>query len=159
MILQIVKYSIIFSILVVLQLTLVPFVSVSGIIPDLILIYIVIFSLRFGQIKGTFFGFAAGFFFDLFSGGLLGSAMFAYTLAGFIAGYFYKDEFDEVFSNSFLFSSILFVAALINSFFYAVLGSVDVKLNLLSLIFTNAIFPAVYTSLIGLAYSLLARKR
>jgi len=117
------------------------------------------FALRNGQLKGTFFGFIVGFVFDLVSGGLIGSAMFAKTLAGFVAGYFYKEDYEEVFSNRFLFISIIFISAAIDSFFYAVLGSAEVKLNILSLIFSNAIFPAAYTSLIGLAYSLLVRRK
>ena len=154
----IIKSSIIILILAALQLALIPFISIEGIIPDLIVIYIVIFALRYGQLKGTLFSFIVGLFFDLISGGLIGSAMFAKTLAGFIAGYFHKDEYEEVFSNQLLFTSIIFISASIDSFFYAILGSAEVKLNILSLIFSNAIFPAAYTSLIGLAYSLLVRR-
>jgi len=159
MIQNILKSSIIFLFLAALQLSFIPFISIQGIIPDLIVIYVVMFALRNGQLKGTFFGFIVGFVFDLVSGGLIGSAMFAKTLAGFVAGYFYKEDYEEVFSNRFLFISIIFISAAIDSFFYAVLGSAEVKLNILSLIFSNAIFPAAYTSLIGLAYSLLVRRK
>ncbi len=158
MILSIIKSSFIFLFLAALQLTLIPFISIKGIVPDLIVIYVVMFALRYGQLKGTFFGFVVGFIFDLISGGLVGSAMFAKTLAGFVAGYFYKEEYEDVFSHKLLFFSIIFISALIDSFFYAVLGSADVKLNIISLIFSNAIFPAAYTALIGLAYSLLVRR-
>ncbi len=157
---QFIKSSLIVAVLIAVQLTLIPLVSIKGIIPDLVVIYVIIFSLRNGQLKGTFFGFLVGLFFDLFSGGLLGSAMFAKTLAGFVAGYFYKeDDEEDIFSNSILFTSIIFIAALIDSFFYAFLGAGEVELNIISLIFTNGIFPATYTALIGLAYSLLMRKR
>lgn len=158
MIQSLIKSSLIFLFLAALQLTLIPFISIKSIIPDLVVIYVVMFALRYGQLKGTFFGFIVGFVFDLISGGLIGSAMFAKTLAGFVAGYFYKEEYEEVFSNKLLFISIIFVSASIDSFFYAVLGSTEVKLNIFSLIFSNAIFPAAYTALIGLAYSLLVRR-
>ena len=156
---HIIKSGIIVLILIALQLTLIPLVSINGIIPDLVVIYVVIYAMRNGQLKGTFFGFIVGLFFDLFSGGLLGSAMFAKTLAGFVAGYFHKDDEEDIFSNTILFTSIIFISSLIDSFFYAFLGSAEVEINVLSLIFTNGIFPAVYTSLIGLAYSLLVRKK
>ena len=159
MIQHFIKSSIIFLILTALQLTLVPLISVGGVVPDLLIIYIVIYALRLGQLKGTFFGFVAGLFFDLISGGLVGSAMFSKTLAGFIAGYFYKDEFEELFSNTVLFTSIIFISAFVDSLFYAVLGSSDIELNLSSLIFINGLFPALYTSLIAFAYSLLVRKK
>lgn len=158
MIQSLIKSSLIFLFLAALQLTLIPFISIKSIIPDLVVIYVVMFALRYGQLKGTFFGFIVGFVFDLISGGLIGSAMFAKTLAGFVAGYFYKEEYEEVFSNKLLFISIIFVSASIDSFFYAVLGSTEVKLNIFSLIFSNAIFPAAYTALIGFAYSLLVRR-
>lgn len=153
------KITIIFLIAVLLQLAVIPLISVYNITPDLLLLLVVVYTLKYGQIKGTIFGFIVGFFFDLFSGGLLGSAMFSKTLAGFVAGYFYKEDFDEIFSNLVLFISILFISAFVDSLFYAILGSVEVELNFISLIFTNGIYPAIYTSFFGLGYSLFMRSR
>ena len=159
MILEIIRQLLILIVLLTLQFTFVPFISINGIIPDIVLIYVVIFTLKFGQLKGTVFGFIVGFFFDVFSGGLIGSAMFSKTLAAFIAGYFYKEEHEEVCSNVRIFVSIIFLCALINSIFYAVLGSVEIELNILSLLFNNGIFPALYTSIIAFAFTLLIGKR
>ena len=153
------KSSIIVLILIALQLTIIPMASINGITPDIVVIYVIIFALRYGQIKGTFLGFTVGLFYDLFSGGLLGSAMFSKTLAGFVAGYFHKDDDEDIYSNTFLFAVIIFISSFIDSLFYAILGSAEVELNLFSLLFTNGIFPAVYTSLVGIAYSLFARNK
>ncbi len=159
MIAEITKSILILIVLITLQFTFVPFISINGIIPDLVLIYVVIFTMKFGQSKGSIFGFVVGFFFDVFSGGLIGSAMFSKTLAAFIAGYFYKEEYEEIFSNLRIFVSIVFLCAFINSFFYAVLGSAEIELNILSLLFINGIFPALYTSLVAIAFTLLVGKR
>ncbi|MEN8191656.1 MAG: rod shape-determining protein MreD [Bacteroidota bacterium] len=159
MIQHFIKTVIIFLFLTLFQLTVIPLISIYNVVPDLLLILVVIYSLKYGQLKGTVFGFLVGLFFDLFSGGLLGSAMFSKTLAGFVAGYFHKEEFEEIFSNLILFISILFISALIDSLFYAILGSAEVELNFILLIFTNGVFPAVYTALFGLAYSLFVRKK
>ncbi len=66
---------------IVLQLTLIPLISFDFILPDILLIVLVYFTLLKGQLFGTVYGFILGFLFDIFSGGLIGSAMFSKTLA------------------------------------------------------------------------------
>jgi rod shape-determining protein MreD len=51
---------ILFFPLLLLQSTLVPLISIVGVIPDLILILLVYFTLRMGQIHGTVLGFTYG---------------------------------------------------------------------------------------------------
>jgi rod shape-determining protein MreD len=78
--------------LVILQTTLIPFLSVANIIPDIILIWVVITALQSGQISATVLGFAAGLFVDLLSGQFLGLSALSKTVVGFAAGYFYNDN-------------------------------------------------------------------
>ncbi|KAB2837759.1 MAG: rod shape-determining protein MreD, partial [Melioribacteraceae bacterium] len=58
----------IFIPLAALQLTVVPLISVDFVVPDLIVILIVFFTLRNGQIYGSLLGFILGLLFDLASG-------------------------------------------------------------------------------------------
>jgi rod shape-determining protein MreD len=77
-----------------LQTTLVKFLAIRTIVPDLVLLWIVAVAIRRGQIPATIAGFSLGLLQDLLSGpdGMLGLAAFAKTLGGFVAGYFFNEN-------------------------------------------------------------------
>jgi len=86
-----IKYFIplfIFIPVVLIQLTVIPFVSIQDVVPDLLLITVVYFSILNGQIFGTITGASYGLIYDLISGNLIGGNMLSKTVAAFIAGYF-----------------------------------------------------------------------
>ena len=55
----------IFIPVVLIQLTIIPFVSVQEVIPDLLLIAVVYLSIGYGQIYGTITGASYGLLYDL----------------------------------------------------------------------------------------------
>lgn len=140
----------IFIPLAVLQLTVIPLISIDFIAPDLILILIVFFTLRNGQIYGTILGFILGMLFDLASGGLIGAAMFSKTLAGFIAGYFFSEKRIETNLDSTMFIVIIFICAFVDSLFYSLLSATGASFTILSLFFEHGILPAFYTAVVSL---------
>jgi rod shape-determining protein MreD len=76
-----------------LQTGVVRFLSLGGIVPDLLLLWVVVLEVRRGQIPATSAGFFLGLAQDLLSGdGMLGLSALTKTLAGFIAGYFYNEN-------------------------------------------------------------------
>ncbi len=81
-------------VLLVLQTTIIRFLAVQMIVPDLILLWIVYLAVRRGQIAATTAGFLLGLAFDLLSGpdSMLGLAALSKTAAGFVAGYFYSEN-------------------------------------------------------------------
>jgi len=83
-----------FSLLVLLvQTGVVRFLSIGGIVPDLVLLWVVALAIRRGQIPATTAGFLLGLAQDILSGdGMLGLSALTKTLAGFIAGYFYNEN-------------------------------------------------------------------
>src|SRR4030065_1738770 len=95
--------------LLIIQTTVVPLVSINGVIPDLILILLVFYSIRYGQIYGTILGFIYGFLFDLITGSLLGSSMLSKTLTGFVAGYFSNENKRELYLRSYTFALVVFL--------------------------------------------------
>lgn len=139
----------IFGLLFVIQLTIVPFFAVGNITPDLITILVVYIAVNRGKLSGTVYGFLLGFLYDLFSGGLIGSAMFSKTLTGFIGGYFYNVSKEERASANFKFILIVFLCASIDSLFYSLFGTADIKANVLFLLIDYSIFPGMYTALIS----------
>jgi rod shape-determining protein MreD len=88
---QFFQYAIIAILLTILQTTIVPFAGLQGVTPDLVLIYIIIISLREGQMTGTVAGFAIGLLGDFAAGDFIGLGALTKTIAGFIAGYFYNE--------------------------------------------------------------------
>jgi len=134
--------------LLFIQVIFVPFIAIDTAVPDLILILVVYFSVREGQIPGMLFGFGAGLIFDMVTGNLLGSAALSKTLAGFIAGYFSTNRLD-LNLRSYRFIFIILLAAFINSSTFALVTNFDLNNNLLRLIFEQGITPALYTGFIS----------
>lgn len=144
--------------LLIIQLTIVPFVSIDFISPDLILILLLYYTLLNGQLYGTITGAVFGLLFDLISGGLIGSSMFSKTLAGFIAGYFYNENKLESNVSSLNFVYIVLLCAFIDSFFYNIFSGAESD-SFLFLIINKGILPAVYTAIVSLILIVVKPKR
>lgn len=67
----------------------------GNIVPDLILIMVISYSLLRGSDEGLFFGLAAGLFLDLVAGGVIGIQTLAKATAGFSAGLLEKTIFKD----------------------------------------------------------------
>jgi rod shape-determining protein MreD len=138
-----------FFVILLLQTTIVPFASVGGAVPDLILILLVYYTLKHSQIYGTVLGFIFGFLFDLITGSLLGSSMLSKTIAGFTAGYFANENKFDVYLKSYTFSLIVLLCAVVDSIIYTFFSSVEISASLLELFLSQGVFPGVYTSVIS----------
>lgn len=147
---NLVIYFIVMLVLIVLQLTVVPLIAIGSIIPDLVIILVIVFTLRYGQFYGTIFGAFSGLFFDLVSGGILGSAMFSKTLSAFAAGYFYNENKIEHNISSMFLLLIVFLCSTLNSFFFLLISSSEIKLTLSHLVLEQGILPGFYTTLFSL---------
>jgi rod shape-determining protein MreD len=80
--------------IILLQSTLIPFVAIGTIVPDLVLLWIVFLAVTRGQIAATSAGFFLGLVMDLMSGnqGMLGLFALTKTVSGFLAGYAYSEN-------------------------------------------------------------------
>lgn len=141
---------ILFFPLLIVQSTIVPLISISGVIPDLILIMLVYFTLRLGQMHGTILGFVYGFLLDLITGNIFGSAMIAKTISGFTAGYFYNENKLDIYFKSIVFSLIVLLAATIDSFIFSFFSSVELEKSIMLRFFEQGMFPGFYTAVISL---------
>ncbi|HAB50843.1 MAG: rod shape-determining protein MreD [Ignavibacteria bacterium RIFOXYA12_FULL_35_25] len=141
---------ILFFPLLLLQSTLVPLISIVGIIPDLILILLVYFTLRMGQIHGTVLGFIYGFLLDMITGNIFGSAMISKTISGFVTGYFYNENKLDFYFKSFVFSLIVLLSSTIDSFVFSFFSSVELEKSILLRFFEQGMFPGIYTAIISL---------
>ena len=143
----------------IIQLSLVPMISIGNIAPNLVFVLITYFTLKNGQVFGTLLGFILGFFFDLVSGGLIGAFMFSFTLSAFFTGYFYNENKIELNTGSFFYLIILSITGSINAFVYCVISNSNPDVNLFVLIFEEGLFPGLYTAFFGLPMIIFAPKK
>ncbi|MCP5063699.1 MAG: rod shape-determining protein MreD [Ignavibacteriae bacterium] len=145
--------------LVIIQLTIIPFISLGNIVPNLIVILLVYFTINIGQVFGTILGAIFGLFFDVVSGGILGTAMFSMTVAGFVAGYFYNENKIEYYSSSLFFLLIVFLNAFTESFIFLLISSSEVKLTASHLMLEQGVLPAIFTMVISLPLLLFNQRK
>lgn len=159
MIQQIIVQLVIIVIAFFFQIVFVPQIALSGVSPDLLLILVVYATLLKGRDFGMVFGAIIGLIFDLSTGSLLGSSMFAKVLASFVIGYFYNENKSELLIKSYRFALLVFPAGIINSFSYAVIANFTLTDGLLSLFVYAVVLPALYTAVISLLFSLFTPSR
>ncbi|MEO8230663.1 MAG: rod shape-determining protein MreD [Ignavibacteriota bacterium] len=136
--------------LLLVQTTIVPFLAIDTVIPDLILILLVYYAITQGQIYGTILGFIYGFLFDIITGSLLGSTMIAKTMAGFTAGYFSSENKQDQYLISYNFALIVMLSSLIDSTINAFFSSINFTSNIFIIFFQYALLPTIYTAAIAL---------
>lgn len=103
-------------VLLILQTTLVNFITLGNAIPDLLLIWIVYVAITRGQMAGTLFGFFIGLLVDIIAGedGMLGLSTLVKSLAGFSAGYFFNENKTQMTLSSSRFLAAVGVSALVH---------------------------------------------
>ena len=140
-----------FAVLLV-QLTVVPLIAIAGVIPDLVLISLVYYSISRDQFYGTVLGGTYGVFLDLITGSLLGSSMLSKTIAGFTAGYFSTETKKDINIGTYIFSLIVFICALIDSIIFSFFSAFDVQTNIFKLLFEQALLPSLYTAVVSILF-------
>jgi rod shape-determining protein MreD len=150
---------IVFFPVVLIQLTLVPLISIEEIVPDLLLIAVVYFSIYYGQSFGTITGASYGLLYDLISGNLVGSSMLSKTVAGFVAGYFSSETRREKYLNTYSFSIVVFITALIDTVIFSFFSVIDFNTNFIAVLINYALLPSIYTSLLSILIVIVPYKR
>lgn len=143
---------IIFFFVYLLQITVVPLIRLAGIIPDLILIILVYYSITRGQLYGTILGAVYGLLVDLISGNLLGLSMLSKTVAGFSAGYFAGETKKETNINTYNFSLIVLLCSFIDTIIFSFFSTFDLQTNILSILFEQALLPSLYTAVVSILF-------
>ncbi|MGB5895528.1 MAG: rod shape-determining protein MreD [Ignavibacteriaceae bacterium] len=141
-----------FLIVLLFQITVIPLIAIAGVIPDLVLISLVYYSISRNQFYGTVLGAYYGFLIDLITGSLLGSSMLSKTIAGFTAGYFSTETKKDINISTYIFSLIVFICALIDSVVFSFFSAFDIQTNLFKLLFEQALLPSLYTAMVSILF-------
>ncbi len=144
------RYVLILIVLVIVQKTLIPFISLVGVTPDVLLIFVVLIALREGQIAGTVFGFIVGFMIDIVSGDFLGLSALTKTIAGFTAGYFYNEMNPLQTLGTYAFFIVVAVAAIVHNIIHFAFLFQGLPVSITEVIFKFIIGSTVYTVFISL---------
>jgi hypothetical protein len=90
---------------------------------------------------------------------LLGSSMISKTAAGFTAGFFANENKQDVYLRSYIFSLIVLLSSIVDSVLYSFFSTIDVRANLLQIVFEQGLFPGLYTALISVIVVIFHPKR
>lgn len=141
---------IIFIPLLLIQTTLVNFISINNVVPDLILILLVYYTIKNNQIYGTVLGFILGFLFDIITGSLLGSSMISKTIAGFTAGYFSDENKRDLYLKGYGFPLVVLLCGIIDSTVFSFFSTTDYSSGILLLLLMQGILPGIYSSVMSI---------
>jgi rod shape-determining protein MreD len=112
-------YSVLSLLLIILDSTLMKFLAIAGIMPDILLIWIVYIAVSEGQIAGTTAGFIIGLAMSfLGSSGMIGLPALAKTSAGFLAGYFYNENKILATLGGYQLIAIVVIASVVHNILY-----------------------------------------
>lgn len=153
------KPVLLFIPLAAIQLVIVPIISVADIVPNVLIVLVILYTLKHGQIYGTVLGFVIGGLFDLISGGLLGGYMLAFTVTSFIGGYFFNENKIDANTTTFAFVFTVFLCGTISSFLYAAVTTTSTDINIFYLTVEEGILPGIYTAVLAIPVVIFSPKK
>lgn len=140
------KYLILFSSLILLQTTLLPLISVGGLVPDVVLIGIIILGIRHGAVQAIIAGCLVGFAQDAFVAHLFGLSSLANSCSGFVAGYFSREK---VKYNLQVTLSVVLATALVHDVIFFLIYKLGSNLGFFRMLIRYALPTSIYTSVIA----------
>lgn len=136
--------------LLIIQITIVPLIAINGVVPDLLIILLVFYTLRLGQLEGTIIGFSYGLFYDLITGGLLGSSMLSKAITGFVVGYFFNENKKDIYLKSYVFPLVVLLGSTVDSFILSFFTTIELNTNMLGLFVQQGLLPGIYTAILSI---------
>lgn len=144
------KYFIISFLLVVVQIEVASLLSLKGITPDILTIWIVYIALQKGQVSATIWGFCTGLMFDLGVGNFIGLSALSKTIVGFAAGYFYGENKAILSLGSYRFVLIVLIVSFIHNAVYFTVFMFGSDITALTAIFQIGLATTFYTAALTL---------
>ncbi len=137
-------------VLLLLQTTFIPYLSVAGYTPDILLPWLVYVALRRGQVEATLYGFGVGFLQDMTTTQFLGLATLSKTISCFIVGYFHNENTANQMLGSYRYVLIAILCSFIHDVIYYAIFFVGVEGSLVGHTLRVSIASSIYTGVITL---------
>lgn len=132
----------------IIQVNVVQLLTIDGISPDLLVIWIVYLALTEGQLRSTLWGFSIGLAFDFVTGNFIGLSALTKTICGFLAGYFFNENKTQLILGSYRFLLIVLFVSLIHNTVYFIIFTRGTNIGVLSAILQIGLATTVYTATI-----------
>lgn len=145
-----VKYFFVTLLLIILQTQAMHLLSMEGITPDILTIWIVYIALKNGQFAATIWGFAVGLLFDLSTGSFIGLSALTKTVCGFSAGYFYSENKTPLTLGSYRYLVIVLIASVVQNTLYFLIYTQGSEIGMLRAIFQVGLATTFYTATLTL---------
>ncbi len=130
-----------------LQATVLDYVTIMGIKPELVMLLIALSGFLLGTREGAFLGFVGGMVEDLFLGSYIGLNAFSKMAAGYLAGLLGERLYRE---NSLIATGVTFIATLTGLMVnYLLLLHLDIHISLFYALLRVALPAAIYTALLA----------
>lgn len=153
-------YGVIALLLSVIHVVFLRFLQVSSVTPDILLIFTVFVALYEGQFTGMLVGFLCGLLFDAVSTDVIGTNALAKTVAGFIAGYFYRENHGIQTVGSLRFLIVVTISGLVHNLIYNFFFVRPMQISFWWFFLQYGLAATLYTSVAALFPMLyVARKR
>jgi rod shape-determining protein MreD len=136
-------------VLVVIQATFIPLLSINGVVPDILMLWVVFNGIRRGQIEGVTGGFLVGLLQDLITTQFFGLAALSKSLAGFLAGYFFNENKTAVTLGSYRYLLILGLCSLVHNLAYYTIFLLGSESMTGATVVTLSLTAGVYTAAVG----------
>lgn len=133
-----------------IQVNVVQFLTIDGISPDLLMIWIVYLALTEGQLRSTLWGFSIGLAFDFVTGNFIGLSALTKTICGFLAGYFFNENKTQLILGSYRILLIVLFVSLIHNTVYFIVFTRGTTIGVLGAILQFGLATTVYTATITL---------
>ncbi|MEK7727021.1 MAG: rod shape-determining protein MreD [candidate division KSB1 bacterium] len=150
---RILKYLLMFSFLLALQIAVVPLLAFSDVHPDFMLIGVILAAIRHGATPAIFTGFLAGLVQDVAVSELYGLQALAKSVAGFVAGTLVKDKAKVELQVAIL---VAFITALAHNLLRDTIFYFDAGLNFfyvfLRYVLPNSIYSVVFVAIIQMLW-------
>lgn len=145
-----VKYVFFSIFLLLVQSKMMTLLTLEGITPDLLTIWVVYLALKEGQLVAMPWGFALGLAFDLLTGNFIGLSALTKTVAAFTAGYFYNENKTPLILGSYRFLVIVLTVSLIHNTIYFLIFTQGSEIGTLRAIFQVGLATTFYTATLTL---------
>jgi len=149
---QYLKYIIIYFILLFAEKNLLSFISIKGIVPDIILIFVIIISLQENKAKSTVIGFIAGLIQDIFSTYFFGLSALTKSIVGFWGGIFQQPKKKYSLSS---YSIAVAIMVLVHEIIFGIIYNLGTHTGFFRLMVQFIIPRTVYTLLFAVITFLL----
>ena len=137
-------------VLLIVQANLVDMISLRGITPDLLLIFIVTLAVREGQVYVLPWGFFLGLVLDLSTGTVIGLSAFSKTVAAFTAGYFYSENKIVMTLATYRFLLLVFFTAFVHNAVYFVIFTMGGDIGFFGAVFGVGLASALFTTTVAI---------